>query len=73
MMGSKLLENYKLPEPINSEVVSNGSCEFAGPKLFDGSLGRKYPDGLECFGFSDPNLFCSCPTRKEALRSRARS
>lgn len=40
-MGSKLLENYKFPEPINSEVAPVGSCEFAGPKLFEGSLGRK--------------------------------
>lgn len=73
-MGSKLLENYKFPEPVNSEVVPSGSCEFAGPKLFEGSLGRKCrSDDLECFGFSDPSLFCSCPTRKEALRSRARS
>jgi hypothetical protein len=53
MMCSKLLENYKFPEPINSEVAPVGSCEFAGPKLFEGSLGRKcQADSLECFCFS---------------------
>ena len=50
-MGSRLLENYRFPETVNSETVPNGSCEFAGPKLFDGSLGRKcQADGFECFG-----------------------
>ena len=72
MMGSKLLENYKFPEPINSEVAPNGSCEFAGPKLFEGSLGRKcQSDKLECFSFSNPEDFATCPTRKEALRKRS--
>ncbi len=57
MMGSKWLENYKFPELINSEVAPNGSCEFAGPRLFEGSLSRKcQSDGLECFGFSDQTL-----------------
>jgi hypothetical protein len=71
MMGSKLLENYKFPETINSEMAPNGSCEVVGPKLFEGSSGRKcQADGLECFGFSDPKLYCSCPTRKEASRKR---
>lgn len=51
MMGSELLENFKSPETLNSVVAPNGSYEFAGPKLFDGSLGRKcQTDGLECFG-----------------------
>jgi hypothetical protein len=71
MMGSKLLENYKFPETINSEVAPNGSCEFAGPKLFEGSLGRKCQcDGLECFAFSDAEVYDTCPTRKE-LRMRS--
>jgi hypothetical protein len=71
MMGSKLLENYKFPETINSEVAPAGSCEFAGPKLFEGSLGRKcQADGLECFNFSNPEVYDTCPTRKE-LRKRS--
>jgi len=70
-MGSKLLENYKFPEPINSEVAPIGSCEFAGSKLFEGSLGRKcQSDGLECFNFSNPEVYNTCPTRKE-LRKRS--
>ncbi len=70
-MGSKLLENYKFPETVDSGAAPDGSCEFAGAKLFDGSAGRRcQPDGLECFGFSNPDLHALCPTRKEALRKR---
>ena len=72
MMGSRLLENYKSPETINSQVAPSGSCEFTGSKLFDGSLGRKcQSDGLECFNFSNSEVYASCPTRKEALRKQA--
>jgi hypothetical protein len=71
MMGSKLLENYKFPESVDSDVAPDGSCEFAGPKLFDSASGRKcQSDGLECFGFSDPEVYATCPTRKEALRKQ---
>ena len=35
MMGSRLLENYKFPENIDSAVATDSSCEFAGPKLFE--------------------------------------
>ena len=71
MMGSRLLENYKSPETINSQVAPSGSCEFTGSKLFDGSFGRKcQSDGLECFNFSNPEVYDSCPTRKE-LRKRS--
>ncbi len=71
-MGSGLLENYIFPENVDSEVAPAGSCEFAGPKLFDGASGRKCQyDGIECFGFSDPLIYASCPTRREpAKRSR---
>ncbi len=70
-MGSKLLENYKFPKPIDSEAAPNGSCEFAGPKLFDGSSGRSCRfDGLACFRFADPVIFASCPSRREALGGR---
>ncbi len=72
MMGSKLLENHKFPELVNSEVAPSGSCEFAGPKLYEGSLGRKcQSDKLECFLFSNPEDMATCPTRKEALRKRS--
>jgi len=72
MMGSRLLENYKFPETINSEVVPSGSCEFSGPRLFDGAIGRKcQSDGLECFSFSNPEVYAACPTRREALRKRS--
>ncbi len=61
MMDSKLLENYKFSEPINSEMTPNGSCEFAGSKLFDGASGRKCQcDSLECFGFLDSLIYLSC-------------
>lgn len=68
-MTSRLLENYKFPESIDSEMLPNGSCEFAGPKLFEGAAGRRcQPDGLECFSFSNPKVYAACPIRKEALR-----
>jgi hypothetical protein len=70
-MVSRLLENHKFPETVNSETVPNGSCEFAGIKLFDGSSGRKCEsDGVGCFDFLNPEVYASCPTRKEALRER---
>ena len=71
-MGSRLLENYKFPENVDSNVAPDGSCEFVGELLFDGALGRKCrSDGLECFGFSDANAYASCPTRKEALKRQS--
>ena len=69
-MGSKSLENHRFPETVNS-VAPEGTCEFAGPKLFEGSLGRKcQSDGLECFAFSDTEPYSSCPTRNEASRKQ---
>ena len=70
-MGSRLLENYKFPESIDSAVAPDGCCEFAGAKLFEGAAGRRcQSDGLECFSFSNPKVYASCPTRREALRNR---
>ena len=72
MMGSKLLENYKFPETINSEVAPSGSCEFVGELLFEGALGRKcMSDGLSCFVFSKDVVYASCPTRKTALKRQS--
>ena len=71
-MGSRLLENYKFPENVDSSLAPDGSCEFVGESLFDGALGRKCKsDGLECFGFSDAVVYASCPTRKEALKRQS--
>ena len=71
-MGSRLLENYKFPENVDSSLAPDGSCEFVGERLFDGALGRKCrSDGLECFGFSDANAYPSCPTKKEALKRQS--
>ena len=71
-MGSRLLENYKFPESIDSALAPDGSCEFVGEPLHDGASGRKCKsDGLECFGFSDVNVYASCPTRKEAVKSQS--
>jgi hypothetical protein len=73
-MGSRLLENYKFPENADSNLVPDGSCEFVGELLFDGALGRKCgADGLECFNFSDAEVYASCPTRKEALKLKRHS
>ena len=33
MMDSRLLENYKFPETINSQVAPSGSCEFTGSNV----------------------------------------
>jgi len=71
-MASKLFENYKFPESTDSAVAPDGSCEFAGLKLFEGASGRKcQSDGLECFSFSNPKVYAACPTRREALRKRS--
>jgi hypothetical protein len=71
-MGSRLLENYKFPANVDSNLVPDGSCEFVGERLYDGALGRKCKsDGLECFGFSDANIYASCPTRKAALKRQS--
>jgi hypothetical protein len=68
-MGSRLLENYKFPENVNSSLAPDGSCEFVGESLFEGALGRKCgADGLECFSFSKVEVYASCLTRKEALK-----
>ena len=73
-MGSRLLENYKFPENVNSSLAPDDSCEFVGEPLFDGSLGRKCgADGLECFNFSDAEVYGSCLTRKEALKLKRHS
>ena len=71
-MGSRLLENYKFPENVDSSLAPDGSCEFVGECLFDGALGRKCrSDGLACFGFSDAFVYASCPTRKVALKRQS--
>ena len=73
-MVPRLLENYKFPENADSNLVPDGSCEFVGELLFDGALGRKCgADGLECFNFSDAEVYASCPTRKEALKLKRQS
>jgi hypothetical protein len=71
-LGSRLLENYKFPENVESSFAPDGSCEFVGELLFNGSNRRKcQSDGLECFGFLNPEVYASCPTRKEALKKRS--
>ena len=71
-MGSRLLENYKFPENVDSSLTPDGSCEFVGESLFEGASGRKCrSDGLACFGFSDAVVYASCPTRKIALKRHA--
>ena len=36
-MSSRLLENYRFPVSVDSDVAPDGCCEFAGPKLFEGA------------------------------------
>jgi len=53
-MDSRLLENYKYPENVDSNLAPDGSCEIVGESMYEGALGRKCKsDGLKCFGFSD--------------------
>ena len=67
-MGSRLLENYEFPISLDSDVAPDGSCEFAGSKLFEGASGRRCQcDGSACFDFSDSQVYALCPTRKKAL------
>jgi hypothetical protein len=71
-MGSRLLENYKFPENVDSSLAPDGSCEFVGESLFEGALGRKCrSDGLACFVFSNAVVYASCPTRKIALKRQS--
>ena len=67
-MGSRLLENYEFPVTLDSDVVPDGCCEFAGSKLFEGASGRRCQcDGSACFDFSDSQVYALCPTRRKAL------
>ena len=71
-MGSRLLENYKFPENVDSNLAPDGSCEFVGEPLFEGASGRKCrSDGSACFGFSNADVYASCPTRKIALKRQS--
>ena len=72
MMASRLLENYRFPENVDSSLAPDGSCEIGGEPLFDGATGRRCrSDGLACFGFSDAVVYASCPTREIALKRQS--
>jgi hypothetical protein len=70
-MGSGLLENYEFPVSMDSDVPPDGCCDLAGPKLFEGSVGRRCKsDGSACFDFSDSQVYVLCPTRKKTLTQK---
>ena len=72
-MGSRLLENYKFPESDDSAVAPDGSCEFAGAKLFEGASGRRCQcDGSACFQFMESQVYALCPIRNAALSKQER-
>lgn len=72
-MGSRLLENYKSPENFDSDLAPDGSCEFAGAKLFEGASGRRCRcDGSACFQLLDFQVYALCPIRKAALSKQER-
>ena len=74
-MGSRLLENYKFAEIIDSDLAPDGSCEFVGESVVKGSKSRLCnADGGFCGeNFDKPEVFALCPTRQEKLKQQRRS
>ena len=69
------LFDYSSEHANSSEVkiedrVLEGWCEFVEGLISEGCSGRLCRFGGCCFDFDKPDVYVSCPTRKEKLKER---